>query len=489
MTLELPELSLGARTNDRPKGAVGEAARPFNLLRWYSLASLVTVCAVAIGVGLVQSRFLRAGSIDSDAALSAQFIASVLMTEDRHAALPEGVELVHLLDPGRRAEHAAASGNNYQAVVGEFLDHLRYLPDALLISMYTPQGEIIWSTNPELIGRRIEGNDELEEAFRSREMVAIGHMETAHEAQEQRFIIEPGDFFIENYIPLLDRAGTAVVVVEIYKEPTSVRAAIERANWMVALTVVIGALGAYLVLFGIVRRGAHAIEAQHCRIVETESMSLVGEMSQAIAHGLRSPLAAIRTSAELAIDKPPERAQKNLRDIISETDRLSSLIGNLLAFAGPMSDQKDPVDILKVVDDTLVGCGKQLAHARIRVNWVLPEEPRPLVDGHAALFAQALSSIISNAIEAMPEGGTLRVHHEVLPAGNALELIIVDSGIGMTPEQLGDAMRPFYTSKRKGLGVGLPIAHRILDRFGGSIQIESVKDGGTHVHLFFSMSE
>lgn len=489
MTFELPTSTAEPKAQTRRRIDAARAERPFNLLRWYAITSLLTVTLLALGIGMIQSHFLRAGSINSDASLSAQFIATLLATEDRHAALPEGIELVHLLDPRNRDRYPGLTQERYQRVVEEFLDHLRMLPDALLISLYATDGTVVWSTNPRLVNQRFADNEELKEAFEKRSMVAVGHMDADHADAEQRFTVEPADFFIENYIPLLDRAGEAVAVVEIYKEPQAVRDAIEQANLMVTVTVLVGTLVGYLVLFRIVRRGARAIEAQHRRLLEAESMALVGEMSQAIAHGLRSPLAAIRSSAELATGNPAERAQKNIRDIISETDRLSTIIGNLLAFAGPMSSQRDPVDILKLVDETLLGFGTQIASAKIRVNWILPALPRPLVDGHPALFAQALSSVIANAIEAMPEGGTLRANFEVLPAGDTLELIISDTGVGMSPEQLAMAMRPFYTSKRKGLGVGLPIVRRVVERFGGSVQLESLLNGGTHVHLFFCISE
>lgn len=461
--------------------------KPFNLLRWFTVGSIASIVTIAVAITLSLIWYLRAEAIERDADLSAQFIASLVATEAYHARLPAGVDLVHLLDPRRRPPEFDAGAAELAAA--EFLDHLRFLPDTLLVNVFAPDRRVLWSTNPTLAGTTVEHNPELDEAFRSTTMVALAHMETAHRRDEQKFIAEPSAVFLENYIPLLDRSGRAAVVVEIYKEPRTLLAAIQTAAQLVVALAVIGGLLAFVSLFEIVRRAARLIDAQQASLVESESLIMMGELSEAVAHGLRSPLAAIRTSAELALDNDEQSARRNARDIISEADRLSALIGSILTYAGPISGSREPVDVLRLVDATLLGFGLQIANARIRVNWVLPPEPRPIVDGHEGLYAQALSSIVSNAIEAMPEGGRLSVHHELLDQRQVLELIISDSGHGMDPDQLAKALKPFYTTKRKGFGIGLPIARRILERFGGSLQLESHKGRGTHVHLFFAVHE
>lgn len=464
-------------------------APPFDLQRWFFVAAFLAMTLLAIGLDLTLRYYIRAVSFDRDAELSAQFVASLLRTESHHAALPEGLELVHILDPRVRKQDGSPDVERIDSVAREFFDHIGFLPDILLANVFARDGTVIWSSNPKLIGRLIDNNEELAEAFKSRTMVAHGHINTRHDREEQAFLGEPEDFYLENYIPLPDRSGQVPVVVELYKEPKSVLAAMAQANRVVSITVALGSIVAFLVLSAIVRRGARQLQAQQRRLVESESLVMMGELSRAVAHGLRNPLSAIRTSAELALDNTPERAQKNSRDIISQTDRLSALVSSLLAFAGPIPNITDPVDILKVADETLVGFGTQIARAGIRVSWVLPPAPRPIVQGQAALLAQAISSVLANAVEAMPDGGHLRVLWEVHPDRDALELIICDTGVGMDAAQLAMAFRPFHTTKRHGFGVGLPIARRILERFGGSIEIESVRNHGTFVHLFFYLHD
>ena len=107
------------------------------------------------------------------------------------------------------------------------------------------------------------------------------------------------------------------------------------------------------------------------------------------------------------------------------------------------------------------------------------------VRGETSLFRQVILSLIANASEAMGEGGDCVLRLSV-PDGRHLRVDIIDSGPGISPEVLGQVFRPFFTTKPKGLGLGLPLAKRIIERFGGSIRVDSRPEGGTTVTLLFS---
>ncbi|MFB8828620.1 ATP-binding protein [Azotobacter sp. CWF10] len=108
---------------------------------------------------------------------------------------------------------------------------------------------------------------------------------------------------------------------------------------------------------------------------------------------------------------------------------------------------------------------------------------------HRVLFAQVLNSVIANAIEAMPRGGSLRIRLAVDALERRLRLTIGDSGNGMTKEQMAMAFKAFYTTKRGGLGVGLVLVKRIMERFGGAVRLESREREGTEVCLVFRIAE
>jgi signal transduction histidine kinase len=104
------------------------------------------------------------------------------------------------------------------------------------------------------------------------------------------------------------------------------------------------------------------------------------------------------------------------------------------------------------------------------------------------LANQALSSVVSNAIEAMPEGGSLRLKLEISSVTNCVDVVVVDSGIGMSANQIQLAFKPFYTTKRNGVGLGMAQVKRIMERFGGVASLHSREGEGTQACLSFRVA-
>jgi signal transduction histidine kinase len=147
--------------------------------------------------------------------------------------------------------------------------------------------------------------------------------------------------------------------------------------------------------------------------------------------------------------------------------------------------EKEAVDLCSVLEGVLASFRTGLERAGVRVVWQPSDLCHTRVQGNTSLVRQALHSVVSNAVEAMPQGGELRVdlHAASDPAG--LELVISDTGVGMSPQQLANAFRPFQTTKSHGLGVGLPMVKRAMERFGGFVSLSSVEKAGTQVRLHF----
>jgi signal transduction histidine kinase len=209
-------------------------------------------------------------------------------------------------------------------------------------------------------------------------------------------------------------------------------------------------------------------------------------MSSAVAHSIRNPLASIRSSAELGLEAEGESVRKNLRDVISQVDRIGRWIRDLLVFSRPLASETEPVTLDRVVRECLASFETQIEKAGIRTELKALAENVPPVYGNQALFAQVINSVLSNAVEAMVGGGTLTIATE--PAHGRLVLRISDSGAGMSQRQLDQVFKPFYTTKRNGLGLGLALVKRIMERFGGSVRIASREKEGTEVRLFFKLA-
>lgn len=484
----------GAGNADRAAtGQVGNepAPRPayatFNLLRWFSLSSFIAIAGVAIVFATGFTRFMATETMNRDAVLTAQFIHSMVETESEHARFLPRVSLAQLIDPRVDPALYGVRPQEVDPARRELLDHIRLLPDLLLATIYAPDRRVIWSTNPSLLGKVFTENHELEEAFSSHLMVARGHLERAHDKKEQQFMQEPHSVFVENYIPLRGLRGDVVAVVELYKEPQSLLETIERGERLIWVSSALAALAVYLASFGIVRRGQAMLMRQQRRLVETETLVAIGEMSTAVAHSLRNPLATIRSSAELALDDATPAVQKNARDIMNQVDRLSGWIKDLLLYSRPQAVPFEPVALAPLIRDALAGFGSQFEKCRIQVKAELADD-LPAVSGNRSLLAQALQSVLSNAIEAMPEGGVLSVRVAREREGRRLVVVISDTGKGMSPEQLALAFRPFQTSKRHGLGLGLPLVKQIMERFDGRVYLASREDVGTDVRLEFRVA-
>ncbi len=466
--------------------ATGPRVGSFNLLRWFSLASLLIIGAVALGLGYVSTRFVVDQSVERDALLTAQFIQSIGEAELRHAHIPVSLTIGDVLDAQDHPNLPGFSADAQNAARAEFLDHLSQLPDLLLASVYGLNRQVIWSTNPQLMGAHIEDDDELDEAFEMKVPVAASYHRIAEERPEQKLLREPEYLFIENYIPLFNADRSKVVaMVEIYKEPADLVARIRLGYLMIWLATLFGGALIYGGLYWIVRRAAILLRTQERQLVANETFVALGEMSSAVAHSLRNPLATIRSSAELAQEVASEDSQKNIADIIGQVDRMSRWVRELLVSLKPMSTDKEAVDLTEAIELACKQHESMIRRFGVQLNW----SPRgyPKVVSHPVQLMQILNSLFTNALEAMPNGGILTIEVQELPAGR-LTMTVADTGKGMTRQQERMVFKPFFTTKQGGLGVGLSLVKRIMERFEGSVDLTSQEQEGTRVSLNFRVA-
>ncbi|MGE7989904.1 sensor histidine kinase [Pseudomonas sp. NPDC089554] len=467
-------------------GAQAPVRKPFNLLRWYAWVSLTIIVSVAVGLGLISSRFIIDESVERDALLTAQFITAIADAEVRHVAIPNVRTMGELLDP--RLDHAMpdVDPEARRKARGEFLDHIAHLPDMLLANIYAPDRTVIWSSNPALTGKMIEADDDLEQAFEYKMRVSASYHDFEAARSEQKFITPPQQLFIENYIPLFDADGERVTaMVEIYKEPHDLIVRIEHGLMLIWLAIAMGAGLVYVGLYGIMRRAARLMAVQQKRLIGNETFVALGEMSSAVAHSLRNPLASIRSSAELAQAFDEGAAGRNINDIIRQVDRMSHWVRELLQSLRPLSDAAVAVSLPQALEDSLQVFAEPLRRSGVQLQ--LQPLPAVHVLGQPELLGQIFSSLIANALESMEQGGRLCVE-VVRQDRRSLTLRLSDTGRGMSEQQQRMAFRPFFTTKQGGLGVGLVLVKRIMERFGGSVRLSSKEGAGTCVSLNFRVT-
>src|ERR1043166_7515014 len=199
------------------------------------------------------------------------------------------------------------------------------------------------------------------------------------------------------------------------------------------------------------------LRQSRAELVQSEKLASIGQMAAAVAHGLRNPLASLRAAAQLArhrVDAPAAREQ--LDAIVEQVDRLDLRIAHLLQFSRPAPFRPLRERVQALVDGALVGFAELLRQRRIELAVHAPGA-LPEVQVDPMRLEQALTELVSNALDAMPAGGRLDVATRAEPgAGGASGVVVAvtDSGPGIAPEILPNLCEPFFTTRPEGTGLG-----------------------------------
>ena len=232
---------------------------------------------------------------------------------------------------------------------------------------------------------------------------------------------------------------------------------------------------------------AERLQRAHEGIIQAEKLASLGQMSAAVAHGLRNPLASIRAATQLALHQLPARSpqREHLQAVIAEVDRLEKRIAHLLDFTKPVGFSPVAARLAPLLDRVLAVFGEKLVRQGINVKVdVRPELPDAWVD--AFQIEQAVLEVISNALDAMPRGGTLAISATEVAdpdGGGRISIDIRDTGEGIPPSALGRVSEPFFTTKADGTGLGLAIAKRFVEQNLGILAIVSREREGTVVTI------
>jgi two-component system cell cycle sensor histidine kinase/response regulator CckA len=211
-------------------------------------------------------------------------------------------------------------------------------------------------------------------------------------------------------------------------------------------------------------------------VLHTERLAAMGRLAAALAHEINNPLHAIGNGLELVLDFPLEAGEQReyLQAALREIERLQALTGRVLDFARPPQLERRPIDAAEIVHHALALSSKQLQHNQIAIELNLPGG-LPQVMASRDHLTQVFLNLIINAIEAMPQGGTLSI--SACSRDDHVELSFADTGAGIPPESLAMIFEPFYTTKEDGTGLGLAVSHNIIREHGGSITVRNTSGG------------
>ncbi len=214
------------------------------------------------------------------------------------------------------------------------------------------------------------------------------------------------------------------------------------------------------------------------QLIQSEKMAALGQLSAGIAHEIRNPLTSIKIfiqSLEKEIDLD-ENQEEDFRIIMKEIDRINENITRFLNFARPEEPLFQSINISALVKNSVNLLAAKLRTSGIHLDISLPDEPPP-VEGDPKQLAQVFLNLLLNAVEAMPQGGTLTIRSavKVTPDNRKefLQLIIKDTGHGIPEKDQPYLFDPFFTTKAGGTGLGLSIVYSIIQKHNGRIEVES----------------
>ncbi len=224
-------------------------------------------------------------------------------------------------------------------------------------------------------------------------------------------------------------------------------------------------------------------------ILRMDRLVSLGKLASGIAHELRNPLAGIKITAQALGEELSENDSKKeyLTRIMREIDRLNDLLKTFFSFAKPQKLNLVYCNIQDIINEIIPFLIKEIEDKGIHfVEDYHPQLPKIKVDRNQ--MHQVFLNIFLNAIQAMPNGGELKVEAKPYIAfgsngsnQNFVKIIVSDTGKGIPPQILNKIFDPFFTTKPKGIGLGLSITYQIIKKHGGSIKVDSKLDCGTSI--------
>lgn len=473
----------------RPPAANSDRTRRWHWPRHHAGHTLIRRFAVlsfiVIAVTTATLSYVIASSLERDMlAREWNATASYVHLEARRALTSED-----FIDP-----RSQAAQRHFQTFSGD----LGRIPETIRVKLYDRSARVVWSDEPRLIGQHFADNPELAKALAGR---TVADLQTHKRKSENVFETPPR--FVELYVPLFLSPGDDVAAVaEIYKAPEEVFRNIHHAWRIVAGTSLAGAVLLWTTLFGIVRRAALRIDRQHraleersrelsvaneelrgvqAQLVDAERMAAVGEVVAAVAHGIRNPLASVRATAQVALldcqrCPGPQAAAVSMTAAIGEVDRLATRVSELLRFVRPAERRSEHVDINDVAIESLHALKERLGVGFVQVVECLTSDvPRVVAD--ATLLEEAVRGLVENALDAMGDDGTLTLLTK--EEGGRVVLEVRDSGPGIPESHRPRIFDLFYTTKPRGTGLGLSLAKKFIEAYGGTLTMTSCAGEGT----------
>lgn len=467
-----------------------DPAHPFQLVKFLSISTLVLILGSSILLSVVMANYAKSALLKKNTAFAQ------LLAENLNHQIYRRFTLPVVLGFGRVELKRKEQYERLEQVI-ESTTHSFHV---LNLHLYGEGNEVVFSTEPDKIGNSTLGGPAVQAAFDQGKLTF--DLESRLNLWDLFFTLhlDPGDMVLRTVHPLRaeqelrfrEQPGPLLGVLEFSQDITSDYETVLHLQRLIILTTFLGSMALYALIFFLIRKADRAL-AERVRdkdrlereLLQNEKLASMGRMVASIAHEIRNPLGIIRSSAELLLKREQDQGGSRIKilgAIFQESKRLSQTVNDFLDYARPRQPALDAVDLGKIARSAIGFLTQEGRETAVKVVCELPNEY--MIQGDRDLLYRGLYNLISNAMEACGQSGTVRVIGTVHNGRKALA--VQDSGPGFDPKLLDRYMEPFFTTKDAGTGLGLAITNSIFQSHGAEMMLRKAPDGGGEVLIVFA---
>jgi signal transduction histidine kinase len=464
-------------SNLPPLPSLDDRIRPFRLVKYFTFSSLIVLFIGTLTLAALNTHWARKLELTKN-----EDYALLLIDNLNHQIFLQFV-LPTIIKHGKIQLREREQFELMDRVVRTTLHGFK----VDMVNIYDLGNTISYSLDPDRIGDRNVGGTNYTAALEGQRVTKIDQrgnfLQLLFGLPEESRLVTYAPLRAEK--PLSRIPGPVLGVVELVQDLSDEYGRIYRVQGQVLLSCILVMLTLFLVLFFVVRRGENIIEQraqERLRLKEqlarARHLSTIGEMTAGISHEIRNPLGIIKSSAAVLKKRMAAVDPGNgLPGIIEEeAARLNNIITDFLNYARPREPIFQPCRLEEIMEKNLQALGPQIDAQ----NYAVLKDIHPAlpdIQADADMLYQAFLNLLLNAMQAMPEGGEIRIR--ITPADDRLSIQIIDQGPGIPEDVMEKIWDPFFTNKKIGTGLGLGIVRNIIEAHGGSITIENGPEAGT----------